>query len=69
MEIIYTSPNGYTGRLYGKSSMSIYDSVGTEVFHTGTRSINTYNDLVETIDAFPGFLKMLMGFSNTINAL
>lgn len=57
--IKYTSDNGYTGTLYGKSSYSIYDKDGKEVFHTGSRNINTYEELVKQVDEYPEFLKML----------
>lgn len=33
--IKYTSENGYTGVLYGKSSFAIHDSSGKMVLHTG----------------------------------
>lgn len=57
--IKYTSENGYTGVLYGKSSFSVYDKDGHEVFHTGFRNFNTYDDLKESVDTFPEFLGML----------
>lgn len=58
-EIIeYESQNGYTGKLYGKSSFSIYDKAKHEIFHTGSRAINTYEELKEQVDGFPEFLKM-----------
>ena len=57
--IKYTSKNGYTGVLYGQSSMSIYDKDGKEVLHTGSRAINTYDELVELVDEHPKFRQML----------
>ena len=57
--IKYTSKNGYTGTLYGKSSMSICDKDGVEIFHTGFRKANTYDELVEIVEKFPDFLKLL----------
>ena len=57
--IKYTSDNGYTGVLYGEKSLSITDKTGKEVFHTGFRNINTYKELVEFVEDFPEFLKML----------
>ena len=58
----YTSPNGYTGRLYGKSSFSIYDRDGHEVFHTGFRNPNIDEvELKRQVDEFPKFLNMLKG--------
>lgn len=57
--IKYTSDNGYTGILYGKSSYAIHDKNGKVVFHTGFRNINTYEELVKQVDEYPEFLKML----------
>jgi hypothetical protein len=57
--IKYTSENGYTGVLYGRSSMSIYDPEGHECLHTGFRNINTYEELVETVNEQPEFMKAL----------
>ena len=57
--IEYTSENGYKGVLYGKGSMSIYDPDGRECLHTGSRSINTYEELVKTVDEHPQFMEML----------
>ena len=57
--IKYTSENGYTGVLYGKSSMSIYDPEGHECLHTGFRNINAYEELVETVNEQPEFMKAL----------
>ena len=60
--IKYTSENGYTGILYGHSSYAIYDKDGNEVLHTGSRSINTYDELVKSIEDYPEFLKRLSKF-------
>lgn len=59
--IKYTSENGYSGALYGESSMSIYNPDGKEVFHTGFRrkEINSLEALKEHVDTFPEFQKML----------
>lgn len=57
--IKYTSENGYTGVLYGRSSLSIYDPEGHECLHTGLRTINTYEELVETVNEQPEFMKAL----------
>lgn len=58
-ETRYTSKEGYTGVLYGKSSLIIYRPDGSESLHTGFRSINTYEELVELVDAHPEFIKAL----------
>lgn len=57
--IKYTSPNGYTGILYGKSSFKILDEQGHMVFHTGYRAINTEAGLVEQVESFPKLLELL----------
>ena len=58
--IEYTSDNGYTGRLYGKSSLIIFNPDGTESMHTGSRNINTREELVKIVDKHPKFIEMLM---------
>lgn len=57
--IKYTSPNGYTGILYGKSSFKILDEQGNMVFHTGFRAINTEAGLIEQVESFPELLELL----------
>jgi hypothetical protein len=39
--------------------MSIYDPEGHECLHTGFRNINTYEELVETVNEQPEFMKAL----------
>ena len=58
--IEYTSPNGYSGKLYGKSSMSIYNPQWREVLHTGSRTPQTYEELKEVVDDYPDFERMLL---------
>lgn len=58
----YTSKNGYTGVMYGKSSLVILDINGKEVFHTGFRNCNTYEELIEQVDTFSEFRVMLENF-------
>lgn len=55
----YTSKNGYTGVMYGKSSLVILDRNGKEVFHTGFRNCDTYEELIEQVDTFPEFYDMI----------
>lgn len=57
----YTSKNGYTGVLFGKSEYSIYDKNGKAVFHTGSRAFNSHDELVKQVDEFPQFIKLLTG--------
>lgn len=59
-KIKYTSENGYTGILYGKHSYAVEDKEGREVFHTGSRNINTFEELKKDVDNFPEFLRMVM---------
>lgn len=49
----YTSSNGYTGILYGESSLEILDHTGKEVMHTGFRTINGIAELKEYVDDYP----------------
>ena len=60
IRIEYTSENGYTGVLYGKLSFVIHDSAGRMVFHTGFRNINTYDELVKQVEAYPELRKLLL---------
>lgn len=55
--------NGYTGALYGRSSLSIYKE-GREVLHTGSRNISTEKELYELLDRFP---KMIKAFDDIYN--
>lgn len=57
--ISYTHPNGYTGLLYGKSSLVVQNSEGRDVFHTGFRNINTLDELKGWLDDFPQFVGLL----------
>ena len=50
-------PNGYSGILYGKSSLAIYDDHGIEIIHTGYRTINTEKELYDVLEKFPEVLK------------
>lgn len=57
--ITYRSDNGYSGVLYGKSSMKIYGPDGKEVLHTYFRAVNTLQELKEIVDTMPEFLEKL----------
>ena len=54
-------PNGYSGVLYGKSSMIIYRPDGTECLHTGFRNedVKTEKDLYEQLEDMPEFEGLL----------
>ena len=58
-KIICTSINGFTGIMYGNSSLSIYNADGDEVMYTAFRSVNTPEELQRLVDAFPAFWKAL----------
>ena len=55
--IKYTSPKGYTGVLYGESSYAVFDKEGNEVIHTGSRNINTYEELKEDVETLPDLME------------
>lgn len=57
--IEYKSENGYSGSLFGRSSMRIYDRNGMEVLHTGFRNINTLEELKKIVDGMPEFLEAI----------
>lgn len=57
--IYYFSKNGYTGILYGKSSMIIVDENFNEKLHTGQHNIKTIDDLKSNIDNFPKLIEAL----------
>lgn len=61
--ITYTSENGFTGILYGESSMAIgvknEGGFFRECFHTGSRSGDTFEYLKEIVDTYPEFLQQL----------
>lgn len=57
-EIWVKHENGYYGKLYGKSSMSIYWG-NKEVFHTGFRTINTPEELYKELSEMASFMEML----------
>lgn len=64
-DIIIKHPNGYSGRLYGKSSMLIFSPEGKEVLHTGFRSINTQKELYDMLETYPEFMKLLSNIEIT----
>lgn len=52
----YKHPNGYSARLYGKSSLSIYFD-GKEVLHTGFRKVNTEGEVMWLLEEMPKFME------------
>ena len=67
-KIEYKSLNGYTGVLYGKFSMAIYDPSGAEVLHTGSRNINSLEELKKLVDKIQAFMEMFMILTNQESA-
>lgn len=59
MEAKYKSSNGYTGHMYGNSSLAVYNEQGIMIFHTGFRTANTFNELKEQVNNFDEFLKII----------
>ncbi len=57
-KITYKSNNGFTGKIYGKNCMSIFDEDKKEVFHTKSRMINSLDELKDLVDKYPA----LMGY-------
>lgn len=64
--IKYTSENGYTGVLYGKSSFAIHNRDGKMVLHTGFRNIHTYAELVKQVEDYPKFREMLLKMKDEV---
>ena len=58
--IKYTSKNGFTGIMYGERSVSIFREDGKEVFHTGSRGFDTYDELVDFVEKYPEFYELFM---------
>lgn len=52
-------PNGFLGILYGKSSMNIYDEDGHEILHTGSRNIDTEEQLYELLEGMQKFVEVM----------
>ncbi len=52
-------PNGYSGKLYGRSSMVIYNPDGRWCLHCGHRTINTREELYQELETMPVFLAWL----------
>lgn len=51
---------GYEGYLYGKSSFVLKNEELGYYMHTGSRSINTFEELKEQVDDAPNFFKMIL---------
>lgn len=53
--MIYKHKNGYSAKLYGKSSMIIFRPNGTQCMHTGSRNVNTEEEVMELLEEYPDF--------------
>lgn len=62
MEQSYQSDNGYSGKLYGRSSLTIWNSNGEECLHTASRRINTIEELKVLVDHFADFVEGSQSF-------
>lgn len=51
---------GFEGTLYGESSLVIKNEKIGYYMHTGSRNINTYDELKEQVDEAPKFFEMLL---------
>ena len=60
MTVKVKHPNGYFGILYGRNSMAVYDELGHQVVHTGSRSINTEQELYAVLEKMPEFKDLLL---------
>lgn len=54
----YTHPNGYSAVLYGELSMVILHN-DKEVMHTGSRSVNTEDEVMELLNNYPKMMNVL----------
>ena len=59
-ELEYMSVNGYSGKLYGKSELSIYAPDGREIMHTSVRPINTAEELRVIVDQMPDLIRKML---------
>lgn len=64
--MIYKHKNGYSAKLYGKSSMTIYRPDGTEFSHTGSRNVNTEAEVMQLLGKQQELEKILTGSFNDI---
>ena len=64
--MIYKHKNGYSAKLYGKSSMTIYRPDGTEFLHTGSRNVNTEPEVMSLLKEQPEAERMFIEAFNDI---
>lgn len=58
----YTHPNGYSAKLYGETSLSIFFE-GKEVLHTGFRNVNTEEEVMKLLENYPEATYFLKTFA------
>lgn len=51
--------NGYSAVLYGESSMCVYKG-RRKVLHTGSRNVNTAEEVMEMLGEMPDFFQKIM---------
>lgn len=51
--IKYQSKNGYTGMLYGESSLKVLNHKGETVLNSANSQIKNMPELIEFVDDFP----------------
>lgn len=61
----YKHKNGYTAVLYGSRGLMVRDSEGKEIFHTAFRSVNTEEEVMQFLEEFPEFYKLLTSLQNS----
>ena len=49
-------PNGFLGILYGGSSLVVLDEHGHEILQTGSRNVNTEDELYAILEKIPNIL-------------
>lgn len=52
----YKHPNGYSAKLYGESSISVFYE-GREVIHSGFRKANTEAEIMEVLETMGQLLE------------
>ena len=57
----YMHENGYSAVLYGKSSMVVYYN-GEKRIHTGSRGVNTEEEVMALLEGMPEFMRKFKEF-------
>ena len=59
----YKHENGYSAVLYGESSLIVYYD-GERRLHTGSRNINTEEEVMELLEKMPSFMEKFIDIYN-----